>query len=262
MRVTLANGISMTGALCVLATITAATIQVPLPAAATNVSFPDSAERFVRTPAGFVDTAALVPGQDAGQIVVKYILPYQPGLTYSYSAPWPTGGINFLLDVSSGLTAKGDKLIEQGVQTMGDGSQFALLKHAALQLGEQAALTLSEELQLKAPPGQSEAQALPATAQSAAMTGARASETPGLPLAIGGLLIGLLLVVVGVWWFRRPEPALAEISDESTYKDLLTQIALLDDAHERGEVEETVYQARRSELFQLARVLIKPGEPS
>jgi hypothetical protein len=82
---------------------------------------------------------------------------------------------------------------------------------------------------------------------------------PSLLVAIGGILIGLLLVAFGIWWFKRPEPALAvaETSDEATYKDLLTQIALLDDAHEQGEVDEVTYQTRRAELFRQARALIQ-----
>lgn len=234
-----------------------ATIKLPLPAAATNVSFPDNADRFVRTADGFADTAPLIPGEKAGQIIVNYILPYEPGLTYSYSAQWPTGGINFLLDDSSGLTVNGDGLTDTGVQTMGDGSKFKLLEHDALKPGEKVALTLSGDLKLKAPPGEPQS----ANANSA-LTGAQTPENSSLPIALGGLFLGLMLVVFGLWWFRRPAPVqvTAETSDESLYKDLLTQIALLDDAHERGEVDEVIYQARRTELFQQARALIKPNE--
>ncbi len=235
----------------------AATIKLPLPAEATNVSFPDNADRFVRTPDGFADTAPLVPGETTGQIVVNYILPYEPGLTYSYSAQWPTGGINFLLDDSSGLTANGDGLADMGLQTMGDGSKFALLKHDTLRPGEKVALTLSGDLKLKAPLEQPQSQA-----QSATMSSASAPDMPSLLIAIGGLIIGLMLVVIGIWRFKRPEPSLAvaDAADESAYKDLLTQIARLDDAQERGEVDEAIYQTRRAELFQQARALIQAGE--
>ena len=72
------------------------------------------------------------------------------------------------------------------------------------------------------------------------LTAPRSHCFASLLVAIGGIIIGLMLVAFGIWWFKRPEPALAvaEASDESTYKELLTQIALLDDAHERGEMDE------------------------
>ena len=234
----------------------AATIKLLLPAEATNVSFPDNADRFVRTPDGFADTAPLIPGEKAGQIIVNYILPYESGLTYSYSAQWLTGGINFLLDDSSGLTANGDRLTDMGVQTMGDGSKFALLKHDTLKPGEAVALTLSGDLKLKAPPEQSQAQSQ--TSTTASPNAADAS----LPVALGGIIVGLGLVAFGVWWFKRPEiaPVSVAASDETTYKDLLTQIALLDDTYERGETDEATYKARRTELFQQARRLMQASE--
>ncbi len=233
----------------------AATIQFPLPPEATNVTFSATGDRFVRTAAGFADTAPLVPGEKTGQIIVNYVLPYKSGLTYSYSAQLPTGGINFLIDNSSGLTANGDGLTDMGVQTTGDGAKFAMLERGALQPGEKVALTLSGEL--KAPPAEAQTQS-----QASAAVSPSTPDTATLIVAIGGVIVGLLLVAFGIWWFRRPEPTLAvmEADDESTYKDLLTQIALLDDAHERGEVDEETYQARRAELFQQARALIQRGE--
>ncbi|HEY4720361.1 MAG TPA: hypothetical protein VII92_00830 [Anaerolineae bacterium] len=235
----------------------AATIQFPLPPDATNVTFPDNRDRFVRTPDGFADTAPVVPGENAGQIIVNYILPYQSGMTFSYTAQLPTGGLSFLIDDSSGLTASGDGLSDAGAQSMGDGSKFAMLKHAALQPGEKVAITLSGELQLKAPPTQPQAESQSSLAASPITAG-----VPNVPIVIGGIVIGLTLIVLGLWWFRRPDPALAstEAPDESTYKDLLTQIALLDDAHDRGEMDEATYKARRTELFQQARLLMQASE--
>lgn len=158
-----------------------ATIQFPLPPDATNVTFPDNSDRFVRTPDGFADTAPLVPGENAGQIIVNYILPYQPGMTYSYAAQLPTGGINFLIDDSSGLTANGDGLTDMGVQTMGDGSKFAMLKHDALKPGEKVAITLSGDLKLKATPTEAQTQSqVPAAASPSA------SDATSLLVAIGG----------------------------------------------------------------------------
>ncbi len=234
-----------------------ATIQFPLPPDATNVTFPDNGDRFVRTPDGFADTAPLVPGEKVGQIIVNYVLPYKSGLSYTYLAQLPTGGINFLIEDGSGLTANGDGLTDAGVQSAGDGYKFAMLKHDALKPGEKVAITLSGELKLKAPPTEAQTQSQASTTASPS-----ASDATNLLVAIGGVIVGLILVAFGIWWFKRPEPALAvaKASDESAYKDLLTQIALLDDAHERGEIDEEAYKALRTELFQQARALIQTGE--
>ena len=236
-----------------------ATIQFPLPPDATNVTFPDNGDRFVRTPDGFADTAPLVPGEKVGQIIVNYVLPYKSGLTYTYLAQLPTGGVSFLIDESSGLTAKGDSLTDAGVQSMGDGSKFAMLKRGALKVGEKADITLSGDLKLKAPPTEVQTQSQASTTASPS-----ASDATNLLVAIGGVIVGLTLVAFGIWWFKRPEPALAvaEAAYESTYKDLLTQIALLDDAHERGEFDEATYKTRRAELFQQARALMRASDQS
>jgi hypothetical protein len=140
---------------------------------------------------------------------------------------------------------------------MGDGSKFAMLKHAALQPGEKVAMTLSGELQLKAPPTQPQAESQSSLAGSPITAG-----VPNVPIMIGGIVIGLTLIVLGLWWFRRPDPALAstEVPDESTYKDLLTQIALLDDAHDRGEIDGEAYQTHRMALFRQAKELMQEGD--
>ncbi len=235
----------------------AATIQFLLPPDATNVSFPDNSDRFVRTPDGFADTAPLVPGENAGQIIVNYILPYQSGMTYAYTAQLPTGGLSFLIDDSSGLTASGDGLTDAGVQSMGDGSKFAMLKHAALKPGEKVAITLSGELQLKAPPTQPQAES-----QSAVAANSITAGVPNVAIVLGGIVIGLTLIVLGLWWFRRPDPALAstETPDESGFKAILTQIAALDEMHDRGEIDGEAYQAHRTALFRQAKELMPEGD--
>ncbi len=127
---------------------------------------------------------------------------------------------------------------------------------AALAPGEKVAITLSGDLKLKDPPEQSQTQSQTST------TASPSTADASLPVAMGGIIVGLSLLAFGVWWFRRPEPAPVSVaaSDETPYKDLLTQIALLDDTHERGEMDEATYKTRRTELFQQARLLMQASE--
>ncbi len=229
-----------------------ATLEFPLPAEAANVTFnPEDADRFVRTPTGFADTAPLGPGSKSGQVIVNYILPYQSGLTYTYAAPLPTGGLNFLVDQSSGLSVTGEGLTDGGLQPMGDGSQFSILTHDALQPGEKATVTLAGELKVN----EAAQPAMPAANPTS-------PNAPNPAVAIGGIIIGLVLAAFGIWYFRRPDPVLASIepSDDSSFKGILSQIAMLDESHEQGEMDADTYQARRAELMQTARTLMQMDE--
>jgi hypothetical protein len=230
-----------------------ATLEFPLPAEAANVTFnPEDADRFVRTPIGFADTAPLGPGSKSGQVMVNYILPYQSGLKYTYAAPLPTGGVNFLVDQSSGLSVTGDGLTDGGAQPMGDGSQFSILTHDALQVGEKATVTLAGEMKVT----EAAQPEMAATNSTSSLTG------PNPAVAIGGIIIGLALAAFGIWYFRRPDPVLATIepSSDTSFKNILTQIAMLDESHEQGEMDADTYQARRAELMQTARALMQVDE--
>jgi hypothetical protein len=51
--------------------------------------------------------------------------------------------------------------------------------------------------------------------------------------------------------------------DNENLRGLLhTQIALLDESHEQGEMDADTYQARRAELMQTARTLMQADETS
>jgi hypothetical protein len=73
-------------------------------------------------------------------------------------------------------------------------------------------------------------------------------------------VLGLVVVVIGVWFYRRQSgpqagPAAAPARRRSE-DELIQAIADLDDAFENGEVEEPVYQRRRAKLkAQLVEVM-------
>jgi len=221
-----------------------ATFEFPLPEGATNVAFyPEAGSRFVRTSDGFADAAPLLPGENSGQVMVNYILPYTSGMTYAYTARLATRGLNFMYAEDAGVTVAGDGLAPTGVQQTGDGFKFAVLSGGPLQPGQTARVTLSGEPQVSVMP--------PAVTRTDAAT---ASSSPSGVIVVAGIALGLGLVAVGAWWFRQSsQNTLAAAPAESEFEALLMQIALLDEARERGEVDETIYTSRRAALIEQAR---------
>jgi hypothetical protein len=96
----------------------------------------------------------------------------------------------------------------------------------------------------------------PATAASAPTMGnveEPVSKTSNLGIGIGGLVLGLALVGVGIWWWHKPDQdddaEDIEVGEESEFEDALKEIALLDEAFERGEIPEEGYFDRRARLI-------------
>ena len=85
-----------------------------------------------------------------------------------------------------------------------------------------------------------------------------------LPAAL--LLAGLTLITLAVWLYRRqgadPQPVTATHSAGSPagFDALVTEIALLDEAHEAGRINETDYTRRRSLLFAQAQQGMPEGD--
>ncbi|HSM55039.1 MAG TPA: hypothetical protein VK879_02690 [Candidatus Sulfomarinibacteraceae bacterium] len=85
-----------------------------------------------------------------------------------------------------------------------------------------------------------------------------------LPAAL--LLAGLTLITLAVWLYWRqgadPQPVTATHSAGSPagFDALVTEIALLDEAHEAGRINETDYTRRRSLLFAQAQQGMPEGD--
>jgi hypothetical protein len=227
-------------------------IMFPIPEGATNISFNESNSggRFLLTPGGFVDTAPLRPGSNTGQVVVTYVLPYEDSLTYSWMANWPVERLNFMVNSGIGLTLDGDNLTRVGTQQMEGGGEVDVFSHGSVNSGDNVTVALSGTLlrPLIAPEGD-----MMTTAQTDAGFSSQRN------IALGGVALGLAVLGVGVWWYRRPEPSETEEAvDEAgaSYDHLVTQIALLDKARARGEINGTEYGRQREQMVRQARALL------
>ena len=230
---------------------TEAPLAFTLPAVAENIGLDNNSNgRFKPTEAGFVDTAPLRPGEGTGEVVVRYTLPYEEALAYTYTAPWPVRDLNVLLPARTGLSLAGDGLEPLETRQMGEAGAVAIYQHPALAAGETVALALSGELQ--APPAA--AQARPA-APTPASTGGNTVLAPVL------LLAGLFVLALAGWLYRRPVTAPEPVPvGATTFEALVTEIALLDEAHEAGRIDDTDYDRRRSHLFARAQQLLPEGQ--
>ncbi len=221
-----------------------ATLRYPLPSNADYVFFqPDTADRFVKFPGGFADTYPFLPGGQGDQYAVQYMVPYSEQQAFHYTAPVYIKAINFLLPQNSGVHLKGDGLAGPQPVTLGAGKSYEVYSLTDVRAGQTLHVTLSGK---------------PSTGGTAAST-----RDLSLPLGLGGGLLGLAMIGAGVWWWRRPEPDGDEEegpdadAGETTLDDLVAQIAQLDEAHGRGELNEEQYSRQRTHLRMEAKNMLE-----
>jgi hypothetical protein len=212
-------------------------LEFPLPDDATNVEFDaQSTDRYIQVDGGFVDTAPLAPGEKNSQVMVRYSLPYTGKYAFEFTAPVAVGGVSFLIPEESGLKLQSSSLTPAGTRPMEDETSFAIYTSPGLSPAESIEVSLSGRLKkgISSFPG---------------------SKDFGLGIAVGGSLLGLSLLGVGVWWWRRSRE---EENTEMSLEDIRLELEQLDEAYARGEVLEDEYQETRAELR--AEVKLAAGE--
>lgn len=215
----------------------AATLRFPLPEDADFIFFqPDGQDRFIKFPGGFADAYPLVPGEGSGQFMVQYLVPFSTGREYSYTAPVDVQMINFLLPANSGVSLEGQGLSGPQPYTVQSGKPYQLYTFENISAGE------TVEVAFKGKPS------------TASTTG---TSNATLPIALGGVVLGLTMIGVGVWWWRRPEDGNSENGtfssgidlEHATFDDIISEIALLDEAKEKGLIDGEQHSQKRKELL-------------
>jgi mono/diheme cytochrome c family protein len=213
-----------------------AAVEAALPEGATDLGFEQGSigDRFMLTESGFGDTQPVIPGTATSQFIFSYVMPYDGRLDFRRPTDYAVEAVVLLLP-AAGVTAEGSGLQDLGVQQMGGQSVHS---YASGAISAGGAL----ELELSGKP-------------AAESVGAPSSGLTNIAIGIG--VLGGLLIVAGLWWFRpnragrpgretRPPPA-------PEADRLIDEIADLDDAFAAGGMEESVYRARRESLKRLLR---------
>ncbi len=210
--------------------ISGGTILIPLPPQAQSPvfqrgfgsldSFVDANELFP-TDQGWLDTLPLRPGPNSMNLLVRYVLPYESGMTLAHPVPYDTDATTVILS-DNGVTVTGDWQTS-GPQDM-QGQSFIQYTGSSLNAGSNLTMTLAGQ------PRQAAASPV--------------SSTTGI--IIGG---AALVVVVGVAVFaiQRQRQGTMQAA-AATREELLAELAALDDAYANGEVDAAAYQQERQQL--------------
>jgi mono/diheme cytochrome c family protein len=210
-------------------------VRIALPPQATNLQFEDSllAQQYQPTDSGFSLINPLRPGGDSAQVVFSFDLQEAKSSEITQAITVPVDAVTVLV-VEGGPTVSGDGVTDQGVREAA-GEQLHQYDIGPMAAGRTLDLTLT------GPPFW--AKLIPGSVGGGWIVGA-----VGLILAVGAI----------VWWYR---PWIAAGDEASVQTDeqvdepamdrrqsLLRAMAELDDAYERGEVDESAYHHRRQEL--------------
>ena len=217
-----------------------AALQLPLPEDADYIFFkPEDQDRFVKLNGTFADTYPILPDGQPAQIMTSYLVPFSGERVYTYTAPVSTAKINFILPDQPGISLQGEGLVPAEPTILQDGTSYQVYSYSDLKAGETLSVTLTGTTPIR-----------------------QSTNSSKKLIAAGVAFLGFAAIGVGIWWWRRPEDTELEAeevsaqSKEATLDTLIAEIAGLDEAHEKGELNSADHQAQRQELMRRAKRLL------
>jgi mono/diheme cytochrome c family protein len=188
-----------------------------------------------QSPNGFQYSLGVPPGVGTAQLAVVFDVPFANRLELSQPVEFPINSV-ILLTETGGLVPRGGAWDDLGPVDMGGVSveQFSTEAPAA---GQTLDLTLVQG------------------------TAGATSGSTLLSVGIGAGVLGVALILAGLWWFGRREPtgsgseavvAPAAVPGAMDRESLLRAIAQLDDEFEAGKIGEGEYRVRRRALKERA----------
>lgn len=237
------------------------TVNVPLPETAMGIAFEqeDSAERFIEVEGGIIDTQPVPPGQETSMAFFSYHLVVMGDtVPLERTFAYPLTHLN-VLAAQPGLQLNSDQLEMQGPQSF-QGRPYDL--YATDDLPANAPLAMEfvpVEVPGTDPAANARAEAAPPTGDqnvAAASTGGNQELLRWLGFGLVALAVAGA-IVYGATRNRLPAaPGSApSLSADPATRQLLAELADLEDAFEAGRVDEAGYTRRRSELYEAIRSL-------
>lgn len=225
------------------------TVELALPAGAQNPQFTRTfgslenffpADDLLPSAGGWTEVTPIRPGQNTLNLLVRYTLPYDRGLTIAHPVHYPVTAVNLVLaDVGVALQDRDGEWLASGTQDL-SGEPFLTFSRTGLNAGDVLQLPLSGRLRQTTLP-------------------TAADQTTQLIASLGLLLIVVAVSAFYVYTVRQRQlvylepagdgPALSPYGRENGRREeLLRAIAALDEAYEQGDVDEGAYQQRRQQL--------------
>jgi hypothetical protein len=204
---------------------------------------------YLEIPGGFADTRAIQPAVTDYQILVGFTLPYKDKLVFDQLLPYKVATTTILVP-EIGIKVKSDTLTDGGTREV-QGISYHIYSAMA---------TLENRLSL-------EFSGKPRVGDSDSILDLlnNPQTRSGLLLGIGAL--GLVLVLAGVWLYRRQDGINTEDEDDfdddeedddlETQDTLMDAIITLDDLYKSGELPQEAYQQRRAILKERLSALIQ-----
>lgn len=223
-------------------------IDVPLPDGYTNLQFESGAigDRYLKTQKGFADTTAVLPGEQAHQIVFAVDLPLSKANLFGSRSVKITQEIPFTASQVTilspeGITINGSNVTPNGLTDMGNGAKYLSYAVSLNSANKNISLTI--------------------TGTPKDSTVAATSSNTGIIIGLGAL--GFVLILVGVWMYffgrRKSDEEDDGIEDEAdeVEDEIMDSILALDDQFKSGNLEESIYKARRKELTDKLKLVKK-----
>jgi len=210
-----------------------------LPTQATGLEFQEGSigDRYVLTADGFGDLSPVRPGMGSYQVLFSYLLPYNRRLELARPLKMDVDAVVVLIP-ENGLKAKGDTLQDGGTRTVQD-AVYHMYNGSAMTAGQELRFVISGN------PTQG--------------SGLASSSTTSTIIGLGAL--GAVLMITGIWFYRRnlplrpaaeveevKESPLSSPSGRQTAESIMDAILALDDQYQEGQLPEGAYQERRVEL--------------
>ena len=172
---------------------------------------------------------ATPPSNDPYAIVAFFTLPYSGQL--EIKQPFGIDAPSVVLLMPEGINVTGSQLTDNGTVAI-QNNNYQEFSASGFRTGDVLDFTVN---------------GMPQTASSA-------NNLPQI-LFIGAVVLGLILIGAGIWFFFRNQKNTTE-EDEAEFKsadEVMDAILALDDLHRAGKINEEAYQGRRGELKEILK---------